>query len=131
MHHSDQGLEMLLDVGGRHEHPVVVANLTFVRLKTPGKDVDNGALPGAVLADQAMHFARMHNQVDSVDGQLATEMLGDLPHFEGIGPYGLCHVRWGPPGSRRRRSTDGEPRRGRAHQLANNCLVIAEVEPLG
>ena len=61
MHHGDQGLEMFLDVAGRHEDTVRVPHLTFVWLKTPGKNVDNGALPGAVLADQAMHFARLHN----------------------------------------------------------------------
>ena len=61
MHHGDQGLEMFLHVGRGHEHAVVVAHLTFVWLETPGKYVDDGALPGTVLADQAMYFARLHN----------------------------------------------------------------------
>ena len=95
MYHGDQSLEMFLDMVGRHEHTVREPYLAFVWLETPGKDVDDGALPGAVLADEAMHFARLHNQVDSIDGQLATEMLGDPPHFKGVGPYGLYHVSLG------------------------------------
>lgn len=61
MHDGDQGLEMFLDVRRRHEHTVRVANLTFVWLEAPGKDVDDGALSRPVLADQTMNFARLHN----------------------------------------------------------------------
>ncbi len=99
MHHSDQSLEMFLDVPGRHEHTVREPDLTFVWLETARKYVDDCALPGAVLADEAMHFAWLYHQVDSIDGQLATEVLGDPAHFKGFGPYGLYHgSARGPPG---------------------------------
>ena len=53
-----------------------------VGLVGAGEDLDEGGLPGAVLAEQTVHFAGLDLQVHAVEGADAGERLGDAGHGE-------------------------------------------------
>ncbi len=47
-----------------------------------GDDLDERGFAGAVLSDQAMHFAGIHRPVDAVEGDRSAETLADVLEFE-------------------------------------------------
>ena len=54
----------------------------LVRGVQPGQDVHEGALAGAVLAQQGMHLAPPELEVDVVVGDEPREALDDAPHLD-------------------------------------------------
>jgi hypothetical protein len=48
----------------------------------PGQHLDQGRLPGAVLAEQAVHLARRDVEVDVVERADARELLDDAAHLQ-------------------------------------------------
>ena len=55
----------------------VEQDLALVRLQQPVQHVHQRGLAGAVLAEQGVHLAGGHRQVDLVVGHQRTEPLGD------------------------------------------------------
>ncbi len=58
-------------------------DLPGIRLVQPVEDVHEGALPGAVLAEEGVHLARGKPEVDVVVGDDAGEALGDPAELDG------------------------------------------------
>src|SRR5256885_2316619 len=57
-----------------------------VRRKEPGEDVDQRALPRAVLADEGMDLAGSDIEIDAVEGDGGAEVFGDGVELQ--------HVSW-------------------------------------
>jgi len=55
---------------------------------SPGQDLDQGGLPGAVLTEQAVHLTRTDDEVDTVQGADPREGLDDPAH-----PQQRLHLR--------------------------------------
>lgn len=53
-----------------------------VGLVGAGQHLDEGGLPGAVLAEQAVHFTGLDVEVDAVEGPDSGERFGDSGHGE-------------------------------------------------
>ncbi len=62
-----------------------------VGLVGAGQHLDEGGLPGAVLAEEAVHLTGLDLEVDAVEGPDSGERLGDAGHAEQR--WFWCHVR--------------------------------------
>ncbi len=59
-------------------------DLTGLRPIQPRQDVHQGALPGAVLAEQRVHLALPAGEIHAVVGQHAGKALDDPAHLDGV-----------------------------------------------
>ena len=64
-----------------HRRPLP-EHLALVGLVRAGEHLDQRGLAGAVLAEQAVHLARAHRQVDAVERAHAGELLDDAAHLQ-------------------------------------------------
>src|SRR2546430_2438360 len=62
--------------------PAPPKHLPAVRLVSPGDNLHECGLAGAVFADQGVHFARKHLEGHIVEYGHAAEGLRDVPHPE-------------------------------------------------
>ena len=62
--------------------PAGHANGAFVGSEHARQDVHQGALAGAVLAEQGVDFAVAHVEIDPAEGPHAGEGLGDAPRLQ-------------------------------------------------
>jgi hypothetical protein len=76
VHHPDAGRDGVLGRGKVDRLPVQ-QDIALVGLQQPIQDVHQGRLAGAVLAEQGVHLARGHGQIDPVVGHQRAEPLGD------------------------------------------------------
>ncbi len=93
-HHADAAFAGLGRVA--HGHPFALpVDRAGVRLGDAVDDLHQGALAGAVLAEQGVDFARLDRQVDTVVGQAAWVLFGDAAELEarGLG-FGHGGIRW-------------------------------------
>ena len=87
VHHPDPAADRVL--GGRELDLLPVQeDLALVGVVEPVEDVHQGRLAGAVLAEQRVHLALQHLQVDVVVRENAGELLGDPAKLEG----GVSHA---------------------------------------
>lgn len=73
-HGGDRGLQ-----GGGFAPP---GDRAVVGLVGAGQDLDQGGLPGAVLAEQTVDLSGLDVEVDAVQGPDSGERLGDAGHGE-------------------------------------------------
>ncbi len=83
---GDPGRQRGLRVGER-DRLAVPQDRPLVDVVRAGQDLDQRGLAGAVLAEQAVHLARAYDEVDTVEGAYARELLDDAAHLE----QGLWH----------------------------------------
>jgi hypothetical protein len=60
----------------------VVENLTGTGLEKSGQQVEKGSFAGAVGADQGMYAARLHFDIDVIDGRETFEILLQISGFK-------------------------------------------------
>ena len=81
VHHADAGAD---GVGARREvlHLSLEDDLALVGPVQPVQAVHQRRLARAVLAEQGVHLARPHVEIDAVVGDEVAEALGDAPELE-------------------------------------------------
>ena len=91
VHHSDAGVECRTGRGELRVHPAQV-DVSFVGPVQTGEDVGQRGLPGAVLAEECVHFTGACLEFDPVVRHDAREALHDSRHPDGDVRPCLSHV---------------------------------------
>ena len=88
--HPDAQLDGIGRGSNAHRLPIQ-QDLAFVRMVQAVQHLHQRALAGAVLAQQRMHLAGAHIEVDAFIGKHAGETLGDATHLQ---VFYACATRW-------------------------------------